>query len=315
LVALVIAVHHYRPKALTATLVCGTVMVLAFQGTWFPGNFDVARWMFQHNIAALRAQFAHRTQDNTLTVGDALVSPPPDIGKPYPLWDDVLYGNHNQVAGMHSLGSYSGMGYRKFSQALCMHYDGGTCPQAYDLAFARNPETGQPLADLLRLRTVVVVNGFLPDGKSVTTPPEGWIISRKTALTTTVRRVSPLPQLGGRISWFAPTVAITSDQVVGAREERIRYLGGGTMLVATLAWPGYHATVNGQPVAVHEGPAGLVELQLPPHTNEATVRLWFRPARLRAGAALAGLGLALGGGYCLVYTLRLRRRFDAQEAG
>jgi hypothetical protein len=307
LVAAVLLANRHRPRLVAPTLILGTVGVLAAQLHWFPGNRDVTPWRFPHNIAQIRAEFADRTDGNTFTIGDPSVLPA-GSAQPKGAWREVLFGNMNQVAGMASLNSYTGMGYREFADALCMIHHGGVCPEAYEKVFAVDPQTGRPLADLLRLRTIVVLNGYLPGKTSITTPPPGWEVARRTDLITTLRRVDALPHPDGRVSWAAPSVTLTADHASGSMNEQLRYTGGGRVMLAALAWPGWHATVDGKIVPVHPGPAGLIQLDLPRRDGEGTVELWFRPAGLRQGVELLALGVVIGVGYCVVYSVQRRRR-------
>jgi hypothetical protein len=306
LVALVLLAHRYRRRLVVPGLVLGTVAVLAVQVHWFPGNTSVTPWHFPHNVAALRADFAERTDGNTLTVltPDVLFK---DDMRPDRVWRQVVFGNVNQLAGIPSLNSYTGMGNRAFADELCMNYHGGVCPEGYQKVFAVDPATSRPLADLLRLRTVVVANGYLPGRTSVTDPPRGWAVSRRNAFLTEVRRMAPLPYPQGRVSYTDPSVGVTGDRVLGPRDEELTYTGCGRFVVAALAWPGWTATVDGRPVPVTAGPAGLIQLDLPQRTTPGTVRLSFTPAGLRPGLALYLAGLLLGLGYCVMATVRRRR--------
>ncbi len=307
LVALTLAVQVYRRRLVPAVLIAGTVAVLAVQIQWFPGNRDVTPWQFPHNVAYLRSEFADRSDGTTITIGDPYSLPAPVVGDEYKPWHQLLFGNLNQVAGMSSLGSYTGMGNQAFSDALCLTYLGGTCPEGYEQLFATDPSTGRPLADLLGVRSVVVVNGYLPGHASVTSAPAGWQITKRSYLATTIHRTTPEAYPDGRVSWTAPTVRVTADRANRLGED-FTYTGGGRVILAALNWPGWHATVNGEDVLVRQGPAGLIELNLPPNTDPAQVHLWFWPTGMRPGAELALAGLVLGAGYCVWYSVSRRRR-------
>jgi hypothetical protein len=310
LVALALLAHRYLPRLLTPTLVAGSVAILATQLYLYPGNSIVTPWHFPHNIARLQADFADRRDGNIITIAGY----PGVKGRAHPdgAWRDLLFGNVSQVAGMASLNSYTGMGFKKFSDRLCMNYYGGVCPDAYQSLFTVEGDTGRPLADLLRLNTIVVRNGYLRAGS--TFPAAGWEISRRTDLVTVARRTQPLPNPDGRVSWTAPSVAMNSDHVVGRVDEEFRYTGGGRVIVAALAWPGWRATVDGDPVPLRSGPAGLIELDLPQRDAESTLRLSFEPEGLRPGLGLAAAGIVLGAAYCVVYTV-LRRRSRGSASG
>jgi hypothetical protein len=206
------------------------------------------------------------------------------------------------------------MGNRYFGTELCITYAGLMCGQAYGRLFSTEPGTGSRLADLLRLRTIVVRNGFLPGGGSVTEAPPGWAIDEQTPYTTTLRSTTSPVYPEGRVSWAAPSLTIATDIAGGDTSEQIRYRGGGTVVLALIAWPGWRAEVDGQDIEVRPGPAGLIELTLPDLGREATVHLSFEPAGMRPGLVSYGLGVLLGAGFCVYYTLQQRRRLQATIA-
>jgi hypothetical protein len=138
--------------------------------------------------------------------------------------------------------------------------------------------------------------------------PPGWEIAETTAYAVTLRSTTVSPYPDGRVSWAAPSVKILDDRADGDRTERIRYTGGGTIMLAALAWPGWTAEVDGIDVPVTGGRAGLIELTLPDRGKESTIELHFVPDGLRPGIALYVLALLLGGGYCAFYEVERRRR-------
>lgn len=313
LLALVLAANAYRVRLLAPALITGTLVILSIQLHWYPRNGDVTAWQFPHDIATMRAGYADRRDGNTIELSDPY-NVTPELQRPDGAWREILVGNVNQVAGLRSLNSYTGMGNLRYSQALCMEYHGGVCPEAYDRLFATDADTGRPLVDLLRVRSIVVENKIMA-GHEITVAPPGWAITHRTEFATTLRRVAPLPyQPDGRVSWAAPSVTVTGDRVSGDRHEQVTYTGGGKLIVAALAWPGWHATVDGKSVPVRQGPAGLIEVDLPPSSGESTLQLWFWPAKLRLGIELMAAGLLLGAGYCVVHSAwSWRRRRSAAD--
>lgn len=297
LVGLVILVARWREKLITPVLVVGTLGVLAAQIHTFPGNFTLDPWGMPHNISQMRADYADQSEDTTFAV---------TIGG-YAGWPDYLITNMTSAAGLASLNGYTGMGNKKFSDELCLIYGGQVCPQAYDAMFKTDPLTGRPLAELFRLRTIVVQHGYLPTGDPTVAPP-GWQIVKTTEFATTLRATTGSPYPDGRVSWAAPSVKIIEDRADGDRTERIRYTGGGKIMLAALAWPGWTAQVDGVDVPVTGGRAGLIELTLPDRGRESTIELHFVPDGLRPGIALYVVALLLGGGYCAFYEVERRRR-------
>ncbi|HUK73389.1 MAG TPA: hypothetical protein VLW50_32340 [Streptosporangiaceae bacterium] len=315
LVAVTIAVSYRRPRFVPAVLAAGTVAVLALQVAVIPGNFGQMPWNAPGNVPVQRAWFAGRYVGNTIQVADppltvrATSAPPPVRG--------VLLGSMPQAVGVKALNSYSGISFIPFAKATCQDvFWGRTCPQLYGRLWRPGPVRGVPLADLLRLQTVVVQNHYLPGRTSVRTPPPGWRITERTASVTVVRRIAPLAWPNGRLSWAAPSVRITTDQA-GQESERIRYTGSGQVTLATLAWPGWQPTVDGSHVPLHMDRIGLVTLDLPPAPpTGAALALRFVPPGYGIGVPLFYTGLALGLGYGAAWTItRRRRRGEPRDAG
>jgi hypothetical protein len=322
---------RYRPRYLAAVLVVGTAAGLGLQLAVYPDNPNVVSWRYPHDMAAMRADLG-RYHGNTLQVADeqaiAAVAPMTPDGA----FRDLLLGNGSHAAGVDALNSYSGIGYTAFSDALCMNYYGGTCADAYPRLWRTVPGTTADLADLLRLRTIVLLNGYTddqPTGPSGFTdrhlsstvdpttppvdPPRGWAVTERTPLVTVLGRETPVDFPDGRLSWHGADLRVTTDRAEGAAE-RVRYTGRGPAVFAALAWPGWHATVDGRPVPVRQGPAGLIAVDLPPSAGDgSTLALSFRPPGFAIGLPLLAAGLLLGVGYAVAP--RVRRPRSAWPAG
>ncbi|WP_327006788.1 YfhO family protein [Dactylosporangium sp. NBC_01737] len=326
LVLAVLLAARHRTRLVTPTLIAGTLAVLVLQLNWFPRNRDITAWQFPHNVAQLRADFADRSDGNTFIVANSVKMSNADK-QPDKAWREVLFGNVSHVAGMASLNGYTGMGNRQFVEALCMEYEGSVCDKAYQRVFAVDPATGVPLADLLRLRTVTLFNAQIP-GTLKPTPellrdqpyafdlklaPPGWETADRGTYATVIRRTGALPHPEGRVSWTSPGLTVTADRAEPEAEE-IRYTGGGRVIVAALAWPGWHASVDGRNLPVDRGPAGLIQVDLPSRATEGTLKLWFVPAGLRTGVELLAVGVLIGAAYCTYHTVYARRR-RAMSAG
>jgi hypothetical protein len=304
------AIHTYRKRQelFGGVLVLGTALVLFCQVTLFPGNNSVAPWNFPHNVAELKARFDQRYQGNTLFVTDYNPLERRELLSPEGAWQDLLLTNVAHTAGVDALNSYSGIGDVRFANALCMTYYGGVCYDVFPRLFERAPGTTADLADVLRLRTVVVDREW----RTIPTPP-GWVITDRTDLVTVYERTDPLPHPGGRLSWTSPSVTVTADEKVGENGERFTYTGQGRVVLAMLAWPGYVATVDGREVEVEQGPAGLVQLELPP-SEGSTVELSFTPPGYGFGIPLMIGCLLLGAGYGVWWEIT-RRRGSADRGG
>ena len=275
-----LAVRLARTRALYAVLLAGVALALVLQTSWFPRNADVAGHDFPRSVSQLRAQ--HDYDGTTFPVGP------------------VVIGNNNLLLDSPTVSSYTGMGFREFRKATCLNYLGVTCPESFDKLFRPTEPAGRPLADLLRIETVVVNRAQLADPE----PPAGWRVTERNDQITVLRRDQPLAWPGGRVSWT--DVRVTAD-VSTDRHEVVRFTGSGTLAFARLNWPGYRAEVDGKPVDVREGPAGLVLVDV---RDGGELTLTWRPPGLVPGLASALLALLGALGFSAYSTIRRRRVAD-----
>ncbi len=205
---------------------------------------------------------------------------------------ELLFGNLPRATGVESVVSYSGIGFLEFNERLCIDYRGVTCPEAFDRLFSPTGE-GVPvrLIDALRVSTLVIQRSLLPEAAQ-DTPQSGWRVLDRTPVRTVWVREQPL-EGEGRVSWASPGVEVLADSA-SPRRESVRYRadGPGKVVFARLAWPGYTATVDGRPVDVEDGPAGLVTVDVSAGTGTLELRHatpGLQPGVLAASGAAAAV--------------------------
>lgn len=303
--ALAVWAHRHGPGAFGAVLVAGTAAVLGLQLAAFPGNFNVKPYYYPHSVKALRSAFAGRYQGETLQIASfRTVSDTVGLG-PDKAWRYFLFGYSYQVAGVDAVNSYTGMGFSAFSDTLCLDGFGSSCARAYSNLW-QPTSSGAPLADLMRLRTIVVENALVGD----LTVPSGWQVTEHDQVVTVLRRTGPIPWPEGRLSSAGPAVAVTRDTSGDATSESVRFTttgqGSRRLVFARLAWPGYQARVDGREIPVMTGPAGLLAVDLPPGVTAGELTLNWTPPGLWTGAGIAALA-TLGALTLSVVTRRARR--------
>ncbi len=284
------AVASYRrrgPAALAAVLVAGTALVVGYQTSRLPlgsaGGGDSA------GTPASVDQVEDATSDyqgpvlQLATQASLATAPSRQTG-------ELLFGNETLMSGHESVVRYSGMSFEEFSEALCIDYRGLVCPEAFDRVWRPVPPTGSPLVDLLKVRTLVLDAVLFP-APAAAPPPEGWSVADRNDLRTVWVRDEP-SGFAGRLSWASPTVDVGSVRAA-ADAERVSYRAedDGTLVFARLAWPGYTATVDGRPVAVQDGPAGLLTVDVPAGAHVLDLR--FSPPGLSLGATVLAVAVAL----------------------
>ncbi|MEO6089779.1 MAG: hypothetical protein ABIQ18_42395 [Umezawaea sp.] len=271
-----LAVRLANTRALPVVLVAGVALSLLLQTSWFPKNGDVADYPFPRQVSELQRN---------------------DYGGTMFQVGSVVVGNNGLLLKSPTVASYTGMSYRKFKEATCMTYLGTTCAGALD-KLLEPTGIGPPLLDLLRVRTVVVQNSVNPNPVT----PSGWHVAERNDLVTVLRRDVETQWPGGRVSWT--DAGITADASTDTRET-LRIDRAGKVVFARLNWPGYRAELDGKPVDVREGPAGLVVVDVP---KAGELTLTWRPPGLVAGL-VAGLVGLVGALALSVVALIRRRRF------
>ncbi|MGN6197330.1 hypothetical protein [Humibacter sp.] len=286
----------YVILALTSLAMLGAQVIIT------PGNGNVADYDFPRSRSAMVEDFA-KYKGLTVQIADFMAMP--KNLTPDKAWTSMLGGSLYSVAGVESTNAYTGIGYNKMDNTLCMSYNGGTCSKAWDALWHKEPD-GHTLADLMNAQTVVVERNFTNDHKV----PAGWSVQSRNKWVTVYHRNAPLAHPNGRVS-AADGVTVTSDVDSGNMHESVGVRAssnGGTLTFARLAWPGYSANLNGKSVPVKTGPAGLVVVDLPPGES-GKLALTFTPPGLYAGLVAAGAGIVL---IVVITVLRTRRREKAQ---
>ncbi len=307
--ALVLAIMR-APRVLPLVLVSGSAIVLLAQTAWSPSNRDVAVWDFPTAVADLDAYAARYTQPVLQIAGSAEV--PPD-DRPA-AWADILFGSMPGAAGIESSASYTGLGYDEFSSTFCMNHTGSTCAEAFNAAFAPGGDSVPVphLVDALKTNTVVVQKALVPDAAQSGVVPPGWAVVEDSDRVTVFGRIGEVPFPGSRLA--AVSGEVTAEPIASSdTEDVVRVSTGetaGALQFARLAWPGYVATIDGEPVDVLENSQGLIEVPVGAQLSDAEVRIAFHVPGFRLAVALLALG-AVAATVQGVAWARARRRSPA----
>lgn len=280
-------------------MIIGTAAVLAFQSYAFVPQNPVAALGSPVDAEVLK-ESTDSYKGNTLQIMSST-----GLAAPAFVNGQLLYGNQVLNAGVDdSLNRYSGISYIKFANALCMNYRGETCTAAWDQLWNdASPEIPVPLADVLRLETVVVQKTLLE--VDATQLPEGWEIVESDEYRVVLLRQDPL-DLPGSVSWASPGISVDSSQEEGDSETvRLSATDSGEIAFARLAWPGYRVTIDGAVQEVGEGPAGVITVNVP--RGSAEVLLEFAPPGLHLGLGAMAVGWALALLMSVLHLVRSRR--------
>ncbi|BAH52217.1 hypothetical membrane protein [Rhodococcus opacus B4] len=285
LVAALCAIAYFArrtggPSGLVAALVLGTLVVSAAQVWSLTHDIERGSRADPASTATLSGQ-TDRYQGTVLQLAALNDTPNADITA-----GRILFGNEIMASSVEgSINAYTGIGFTEFQEALCMDYRGAVCPGVYGALWQPvNADIPVPLIDYLRVSTLVVQHALVPE-VATTPPPPGWHVTERSDSRTVLQRDRPLP-LPGRVSFASDGVRVLSSES-SAATETVRVTGsGGTVSFARLAWPGYSATVDGEPVAATAGWHGLLAVTVPPGDHELVVT--FRPPRQNLSVAVFG---------------------------
>ncbi|WP_210650473.1 YfhO family protein [Nocardioides sp. SYSU D00065] len=308
LTVVALAVHLVLRRTALVSLVAvgGVGAVLALQVGVFGENASSRVWHVPSDVSALQETFADR-EGRVMQFAD--LKPLQNKGQIRRLegqWDTYLPGSMYHPAGVEAVNNYTGMGFVPFTRTFCMEYDGLTQPCGYRNLWRAGGPGQPPLADLMKLDTLVV-QPALAEGVA---PGEGWSVATSDDDAVVLTRDEEHPWPGSSLSWTSDGVEVESATTRSDLHETVQVASadqGGQLVFAMLAWPGWTADLNGKPLSVTRSDAGLLVVTLPAGAS-GTVDLTYRPPGLTLGLLGAGLGTVLGLALALVGWRSWRRR-------
>lgn len=310
--------HRVSTRATAALLLATIAPVAMYQVATYEPPFD--KWWLPATQSEATAEFP-QWQGATLQLGSRALTETQADGPDDPQlpWHSQVYGNSAKVMGLDYVNAYTPVGYLDFANLLCFEHEGSTCPDAFVRLFETEPYTGKTYADLMQLQRVVLQKLQYPSAERETAPA-GW--RWVTAPTPeSARQVYVLERVGGSIpaasGRVAATVNASADPISSNADSEhvtVSAPAGGSVVFSRLAWPGYTATLNGEPLQTKGLADIFLFVDLPPGTENADLEITFRPPGERLGlAAMAGGVMVLIG--LVVLDVRRRRRPSAPEFG
>ncbi len=285
-----------RTIALAGVFIVGTGLGVTLQMKAFGENKSSRVWHAPSDVAAMKSRFDSRSGTVMQFSDFTDLQHQKTLKQLTAKWQYFLPGSLYDVTDVDAVNHYTGMGLVRFERSLCMSYDGFTRPCGYRSIFAPPAPSLPPLADLMKVDTIVV--GPKQARAAHLTPPSGWTQVTSNAQVQVYRRTQPLPWPGSHLSYVPNGVQVTAAASDGVRHEHVDLSAtgnGGQLVFAMLGWPGWHATFDGHPVAVGRDSAGLLTVTLPAH-GSGRLSLTYTPPGLVAGLGAGGAGLlgALG---------------------
>ena len=292
--AVLLAVHLVvrRGAAVAVVAIAGVGVVLGTQVALIGENESSRVWHVPSDVSALQEDFADREGRVMQFVDLKPLQKKGQVAKLEAQWDTYLPGSMHHPAGVEAVNNYTGMGFLPFTRNFCMEYDGLTQACGYRNLWKAGGPGQPPLADLMKLDTVVVQ----PSLARGVTPADGWSEVPGDGDATVLRREEEHAHPGSQLSWASPAVEVAGSETVDLLHERVEVAGveeDGRLVFAMLAWPGWTAELDGEPVRVSRSDVGLLTVDLPAGAS-GRLDVTYRPPGLTLGLAGAAVSLLLG---------------------
>jgi hypothetical protein len=216
------------------------------------------------------------------------------------------------LTGLRSQNTYTAVSHRVYKYRYCVYYQGDTCPQLLDTLFTTEPTTGMKRVDLLGISSLLLIRQDF-SARRLLRPPAGWQVAERTAYAVLWTRVSPVPG-AGHVVWTSPGTSVSAVHA-GATSTSVRVdrvpVGGGTIVLSLLDWPGYSTSVGSlaDPVDGY-----LVTVHVPASAQGRTVDVAFLAPGWPAELAAWALALVAGAAWSVVAAVRRRRQTPSHTA-
>ena len=301
-----------RSVALAGVFIIGTGLSVTLQLKSFGENKSSRGWHAPSNVAAMKERFGDRTGTMMQFSNFKDLQQPSTLHLLTEKWQYFLPGSLYDVTGVQAVNHYTGMGMVKFQRSLCMSYDGFTKACGYRSIFSPPQPSLPPLADLMKVDTIVV--GHKQAVAAKFTPPAGWTPVTDNAQVRIYRRAQPLPWPDSHLSFVPHGVQVAAAANDDVRHEHVDLTStgnGGQVVFAMLGWPGWQATLDGHRLKVGRDSAGLLTVILPAN-SKGRLELTYTPPGLKVG--LGAGGVAILGAIAIAVFGRRRRERDHESA-
>jgi hypothetical protein len=184
----------------------------------------------------------------------------PDVA----FWSEIGPGNTALFSGRETINGYSAVQPKGFQDTLCFDYMGASCPDVSARLFAREPTTGLPLIDLLRVDRVVAQTGPLADDFTRLAGAD-WRRVEVNEHSQVFARSRPLPSLPRRLSVAGADLSIAPVRSTANRDTyRVAPHHETERLVWARPWyPGLRVSLNGRELPVRPLLRLLPSVELP----------------------------------------------------
>jgi hypothetical protein len=200
-----------------------------------------------------------------------------------------LVPNYGSYFGLSSVGLQDNPSPKAYANFIHDHLDTNAMPDAFSGTIMANPEgptPAQELADhLSSYEAVGVKYVLLPAGLGL---PSGSGPALRQVFSDTTTRILELPHPAGL---FGAVGGRCSVHGLSETAVEVNCKEPSTIVYREMRMPGWHAQVNGDPVAVHADGQIFQSVRVP--AGRSTVEFSFTPPRETVAFMAFGLGIAL----------------------
>ena len=295
-------------RAADAVVAVGTVGVMAVVAYLHPmgRGYD---WGFPHDLTTVESL---TRQDYTLWFGSyAPLGNPGELPSPAPEVADYYAEYHPSSTGLlvgeRQINGYSPLAHRFLREHVPIDDQGNFGDAGAELFTAVDAATGLTWLELLRVDQVVAQHSPR-DVQLAQELDSSWRRVATGEHTSTYRR-APY-DLPGLVSYTAPGVAVEDQPACRLRNSTecvdvtVSGDGPGRIVFARLWFPGYSATLDGEPIDVERLDGTLVAVDLPPDTDGELILSYRSPGFV----PLAALAVAVVVGLAVAQLVARRRR-------
>ncbi|HJA04880.1 MAG TPA: YfhO family protein [Candidatus Microbacterium stercoravium] len=160
-------------------------------------------------------------------------------------WDERLMANLWYISEANVSSVYTVLPFSAYAHDLCSDLRGLTCKDALETLWSDDEETGEPVADLLSVSTILAAKHTFPDEPEA---PKGWHLANDGGWMWQFERDDPLPAAGG-VVWTGEGTAVTeTDETQTSLTFTVEQVGEDPRVaISRLPFPGY--SVDGAELA------------------------------------------------------------------